>query len=557
MKIVIFQPPYPTEGTPASAEDCLRWMLGQIDGLKPREQDLVLLPEYANAPGLSDRQTIRQFVAGRGADFVQAIAASAKRLDSMIVLAVLAQSGSRWFNRNLVFNTKGQVAFTYDKLHLTDAERSELDLTPGAEPMVFEHAGVRVGFATCFDLYFPEHFEALAAQHVDIVLCPSYQRSESSERIRLVAQARALDSGSYVIRSSYSMGKSKVGGHSLVATPAGALLVDAGEGICVLTAEIDPKRKFIKPASHGRHAVEHRTLIEAHRRPAAYRPRTERIQRIAGVPFPRLCAHRGLSHACPENTLPAFAAAIAVGADEIEFDLWMSRDRVAVVCHDATVDRTTDGKGKITGMTWDDIRRLDAGVKHGWYGANDSPRPDVKLNEAWRGTRIPRLEEVLELVDGRIGLNIHIKDAGPNGWLVKMVCDILCQQALLDIAYIAGCTEAVLKTTCDYAPEVPRACLLGQRGDVSRQIELAQKYACQRIQIWGSVNESQIKCAHDAGLICNYFWSDDAAEAKEYVKRGIDVILTNCAHAMIADGFDALRQFPANQGVQPTRYPRG
>ncbi len=538
MKIVILQPPYPTEGTPASAEDCLRWILDRIDALNPREQDLVLLPEYANVPGLSDRQTIRQFAAGQGADFVQAIAASAKRLDSMIVLAVLAQSGSRWLNQTLVFNTKGQVAFTYDKMHLTDVERNELDLTPGAEIIVFEHAGVRVGFATCFDLYFPEHFESLAAQHVDIVLCPSYQRSESSERIRLIAQARALDSGAYVIRSSYSMGKSNIGGCSLVATPNGALLADAGDGTCVLRAEIDPKHKFIKPASHGRHAVEHRTLIEAHRRPAAYRPHTERIQRLAGIPFPRLCAHRGLSRACPENTLPAFAAAIAVGADEIEFDLWMSCDRVAVVCHDDTVDRTTDGKGKISEMTWDDIRRLDAGVKH---GANDSSSPD-KLNDAWRGTRIPRLEEVLELVDGRIGLNIHIKDAGPDGWLVKMVCDILRQQALLDIAYIAGCTEAVLKKTCDYAPEMTRACLLGQN-NVSRQIELAQKYDCQRIQIGGSVNESQIKCAHDAGLICNYFWSDDAAEAKEYVKKGIDVILTNCAHTMIADGFHALRQF--------------
>jgi len=218
----------------------------------------------------------------------------------------------------------------------------------------------------------------------------------------------------------------------------------------------------------------------------------------------------------------------------------MSRDGVAVVCHDERVDRTTDGKGKITEMTWDGILRLDAGVKQGWYGADDSPRSDVKLNEVWRGTRLPRLEEVLELVDGRIGLNIHIKDAGPDGWLVKMVCDILRKQALLDIAYIAGCTEAVLQAVCDYAPEVPRACLLGQQGDISRQIELAQKYVCQRIQIWGNVNESQIKCAHDAGLICNYFWSDDATEAGEYVKKGIDVILTNCAQKLTADGFRLL-----------------
>ena len=58
----------------------------------------------------------------------------------------------------------------------------------------------------------------------------------------------------------------------------------------------------------------------------------------------KLCAHRGLSHACPENTLPAFGAAIALGVDEIEFDLWLSADGVPVVCHDPRVDRTTDGE---------------------------------------------------------------------------------------------------------------------------------------------------------------------------------------------------------------------
>ena len=79
-------------------------------------------------------------------------------------------------------------------------------------------------------------------------------------------------------------------------------------------------------------------------------------------------------------TLPAFAAAMAAGAHEIEFDLWASRDDVLVVCHDAAVDRTTDGRGKVAELTWEEIRGLDAGIR---------------LGDAWRGVRIPRLEEVL------------------------------------------------------------------------------------------------------------------------------------------------------------------
>ena len=251
----------------------------------------------------------------------------------------------------------------------------------------------------------------------------------------------------------------------------------------------------------------------------------------AESPFPRICAHRGLSQACPENTLPAFAAAITAGADEIEFDLWMSRDGAAVVCHDDYVGRTTDGSGSITEMCWADIQRFDAGVK---------------LGEAWRGVRIPCLEEVLELADGRVGLNIHIKNAGPDGRLVKKVCDILREQALLDVAYIAGGAEAVLQAICDYAPEVPRACLIG-KDDPFRQIKTAQKYFCQRIQFGRGVNEIQAGSAHEVGLICNLFWSDDAAEAREYVKKGIDVVLTNCAQKLIADGF----RLPSEKKASP------
>ena len=156
------------------------------------------------------------------------------------------------------------------------------------------------------------------------------------------------------------MGRPDTGGRSLVAAPTGALLADAGQDACVITAELDPKRKFVKPASHGQPSVEHRTLIESHRRPAVYRRRAERAQQVAASPFPWLCAHRGLSQACPENTLPAFAAAIAAGAHEIEFDVWTSRDGVPVVCHDPSADRTTDGSGKLAELSWADIRRLDA-----------------------------------------------------------------------------------------------------------------------------------------------------------------------------------------------------
>ena len=530
MKIVVFQPPYPKEGTIASAEACLLWMRQHLDSLQPGEQDLVLLPEYANTPGLSDLKTIRDFSLFQGAEFIKAVSASAKRINSLVVLSGVIPSGANWFNRTLVFDGEGALVATYDKLHLTDVEKDEQGLTPGAKPTVFEHGAVRIGFATCFDLYFSDYFSVLATQSLDLVLCPSYQRSETPERIALIAQARALDTGVYLVRSSYSMGTAEAGGRSLVASPSGMLLTDAGAQPCVVTAELVPKQKFVKPASHGRKPAEHRALIESHRRAEAYRPYSERARQIVAASFPRLCAHRGLSQACPENTLPAFAAAIACGAHEIELDVRSSRDGVLMVCHDPSVNRTTNGQGDVAELDWDYIRKLDAGSRFG---------------KAWEGVRMPRLEEVLEMADGLVGLNLHITEVGSGDNTVKKVCDLVIKNALTDIAYISLGTEAALQTAHDYAPDIARACLVYQN-DSPKSIATAQRWACQRIQFFRQVTQDQISRAREAGLICNLFWSDEPEDAMGYVQNGIDVILTNCAHTLIAGGFEPLLRASGN-----------
>ena len=230
-----------------------------------------------------------------------------------------------------------------------------------------------------------------------------------------------------------------------------------------------------------------------------------------------LCAHRGLSHACPENTLPAFGAAIALGVAEIEFDLWLSRDGVPVVCHDPRVDRTTDGEGVVTEMVWTDVQKLDAGVA---------------LGELWQEVRIPRFEEVLDLADGRVGLNIHIKNPGSDGQLVALVCDEIQKRDLLDKAYIAG-IEDVLETAKSIAPDVTRCCLGAQR-DSNEQVDMAIRFDCARLQFGRTVTDEAILRAKEHGLVCNLFWSDEADDACDYLRRGIDVILTNRANILIA-----------------------
>jgi glycerophosphoryl diester phosphodiesterase len=97
---------------------------------------------------------------------------------------------------------------------------------------------------------------------------------------------------------------------------------------------------------------------------------------------PLSVAHRGHSIAFPENTLTAYRQAIAMGVEMIECDVNITRDGRLVMMHDPTLDRTTNGSGRVSSATWDEIQRLDAGGKF---------KPE------FAGTRIPSTEETLRL----------------------------------------------------------------------------------------------------------------------------------------------------------------
>ncbi len=105
-------------------------------------------------------------------------------------------------------------------------------------------------------------------------------------------------------------------------------------------------------------------------------------------------AHRGFSENYPENTLRAFEEAINAGADRIETDLALTRDREVVLMHDRSLDRTTDGRGRVQSYTLEQIKELDAGS---WKG------------EEFAGERVPTLREALELTMGRAILNLELK----------------------------------------------------------------------------------------------------------------------------------------------------
>jgi glycerophosphoryl diester phosphodiesterase len=133
---------------------------------------------------------------------------------------------------------------------------------------------------------------------------------------------------------------------------------------------------------------------------------------LAGAPL--LIAHRGGSALAPENTMEAFRRAIDWWrADILELDVQPTRDGEAVVFHDATLDRTTDGSGPVAAHTLDQLRQLDAGFR---YRAGDGSSTPFR----GAGITVPTLTEVLDAFP-TVRVNVEIKDGRAQGRVLETV----------------------------------------------------------------------------------------------------------------------------------------
>lgn len=142
--------------------------------------------------------------------------------------------------------------------------------------------------------------------------------------------------------------------------------------------------------------------------------RVARVMKITknGNPFYEwegviVVGHRGTRKFAPENTIPAFETAIEYGADLIEMDIRETKDGELVIMHDETVDRTTNGTGKVSELTLKEIRKLDAGS---WF------------NPKFKGVKIPTLKEALDAIRGKALPDIDFK-AGTPSKLINILRD--------------------------------------------------------------------------------------------------------------------------------------
>lgn len=162
-------------------------------------------------------------------------------------------------------------------------------------------------------------------------------------------------------------------------------------------------------------------------------------------PTPIILAHRGdLAHA-PENTIPSFSQAIQKGADGVELDAKLTADGHVIVIHDSTVDRTTNGKGKVASFTLDEIRKLDAGS---WF------------DSMFANTKVPLLEEVFETIGKDKLINIELTNYSTSkDGLTQKVCELIKKHNNQTQIIFSSFFSSNLKIAMQILPEVPRGLL--------------------------------------------------------------------------------------------------
>lgn len=388
-----------------------------------------------------------------------------------------------------------------------------------SEPYILEIDGLRYGFLTCYDFYFYEAFANIARQKVDIIIGCSLQRSDSHDAIETMCRFLAYNTNAYVIRSSVSFSEeSDICGASMVVSPSGKVLNNMKGRFGMITVEFDPKDKYYKPAGFGNPDASHYEYIEYGRKPWQYRPAGAFIiKREKDLDYPRIVAHRGFCTAAPENSMAAFGAAVAMGAEEIEFDLWPTKDGEIVAIHDRKLDEASNGSGYVSEHTYEELLKLDFGIKYG---------------KSFKGLRIATFEEILRKFSGQVIMNIHVKpltydDTPYPEQIIKKLLKLIQKYGAEQHVYFMLEADVQIQQFKKYAPEIP-ICVGHLDSSPWETVDRAIMYGCKKVQLHKCyMNHELIEKAHKQGIRCNVFWSDDPEETEYFLNLGIDTILTN------------------------------
>jgi glycerophosphoryl diester phosphodiesterase len=232
-------------------------------------------------------------------------------------------------------------------------------------------------------------------------------------------------------------------------------------------------------------------------------------------PYPRIFAHRGGGSLAPENTLAAIRLGQSLGYRAHEFDVKLSRDDIALLLHDETLERTTNGKGRAADFDFDELRGLDAGQ---WHSALFKAEP------------LPSFEDAAKLLRAQKTMaNVEIKPTPGFDWRTGTHVALHSQQLWQGAEtrpLLSSFSFEALMAAKEAAPELPRGWLIEQFTDADwerlEELEAASLHTDHR-----RLALEDIARIHDRGYRVFLYTVNDAEVARTFLEAGVDGIFTD------------------------------
>mgnify|MGYP006279288605 CR=1 FL=1 len=231
-------------------------------------------------------------------------------------------------------------------------------------------------------------------------------------------------------------------------------------------------------------------------------------------------AHRGNSFKAPENTLTAIKQAVETGVDRVEIDLQLSKDHKPVVIHDDTVDRTTNGTGSVSDLTYSQLKKLDAGS---WKGSQ------------FKGLKIPSLAETFDMCKGKSMVNIDLKNTAAIPYMMRVIADMKMEDQVVITGKVPASVESIRATGTNptmFYESTPKFKNLISAGHYKQAIDYAvadaRYYALPGFLFNANwVSPDIVYRAHLHGLAVNVWDVNTAETLNKMLEAGVDAIMTD------------------------------
>lgn len=227
---------------------------------------------------------------------------------------------------------------------------------------------------------------------------------------------------------------------------------------------------------------------------------------------PMIIAHRGYSGVYPENTLLALREASKLNVDGIEVDARVTKDGIVVLMHDETVDRTTNGSGKVEELTLEQIKSLDAGS---WK------------DERFRGESVPMLSEALEQLPNDLVMYVEIKPSNA----AKHVVSVIEGSDAVGRVVICSFHASTLKEANTLCPLLPSVLITGScknMDEFKRLVDVALECGANGLSIhYGSITAEFVRYAHQRAMGVVAWTVNDLETLSETLNVGVDAIATD------------------------------